>query len=397
VSRPIWQPSQLAAAERRAGTYDPALDGLRAVAILLVMMRHFAHVEHAATPSNMLLRAFAAPGWVGVDLFFVLSGFLITGICLEHRGPGFFRAFYMRRGLRIVPAYAIVLTIVLSVALFVAPPVHGGWALATFSANFALAYHGTWRAVPVAATHFWSLAVEEQFYILWPWLAALLSCRSVARLALVAVPAAFIVRLVLNLANATRLAAFVLMPARMDTLAIGAALAVAVRDPTWRAVLEPFARRLAGVAGRYWMAGLVLVLLSVTAATGDGEPYGVPLQVFGLTVIALLCGVTVAAVALGASGSALRLALSRPRIVAIGRYSYAMYLIHVPVNVAITGLWHQPDGVFSAFVVASIGSVATFALAVLSWHFIESPALALKRFAPYGRESGEPVPALVRS
>ena len=150
----------------------PALDGLRAFAILLVIVRH-ASLEQGAA-SRGFLGALGNAGWMGVDLFFVLSGFLITRILIQSKGSTYyFRNFYLRRSFRIFPLYYAVL-----VGLFVVAPIashspavqelarHQIWYW-TYTVNF-LAANTNGEACGLHTVHFWSLSVEEQFYLIWP-------------------------------------------------------------------------------------------------------------------------------------------------------------------------------------------------------------------------------------
>ncbi len=159
----------------------PVLDGLRGLAILLVLLHHFANVYAPSAWTRNAWHRVVGSGWCGVDLFFVLSGFLITGILHDaRRGPGYFRNFYMRRVLRIFPLYYGVLA-----ALFLAYPLlagshqrfaalaeHQPW-LWLYAQNFKVILSGDW--VPCGMNHFWSLAVEEQFYLFWPFV--VFACR----------------------------------------------------------------------------------------------------------------------------------------------------------------------------------------------------------------------------
>ena len=166
-----------------------ALDGLRGMAILGVILFHAA-VEYApSTLSGKALGAVFNVGWGGVDLFFVLSGFLITGILLETRGTaGFFRNFYARRTLRIFPLYYGVLFVIFVVLPHYRPfdtpglqtiARNQGW-FWTYLTNFGFIVHGSvfGNSDWLLLNHFWSLAVEEQFYLVWPLLVYLLSGRS---------------------------------------------------------------------------------------------------------------------------------------------------------------------------------------------------------------------------
>src|SRR4051812_48705226 len=149
----------------------PGLDGLRGIAILMVLALHFLGDATPHGPVGRLVVKAASYGVLGVDLFFVLSGFLITGLLLDAKsGPHYFRNFYARRTLRIFPLYYLVLTILFIVLpRFTALPapledarIHQGW-LWTYTSNFFIAARAEWALTYVS--HFWSLAIEEHFYL----------------------------------------------------------------------------------------------------------------------------------------------------------------------------------------------------------------------------------------
>ncbi len=151
----------------------PALDGLRGLAILAVVEFHFAEgLTNASRPESAIYNVFRT-GWLGVDLFFVLSGFLITGILSNSKGtPGYFRNFYWRRALRIFPPYyAFLFVFGVLYPLARHRPLDAPWWHWTYLTNVAIA-----AGLPVnSCSHFWSLAIEEQFYLLWPLLIYMLS------------------------------------------------------------------------------------------------------------------------------------------------------------------------------------------------------------------------------
>src|SRR3954466_6828035 len=169
------------------------LDGLRGVAILLVMLCHFLGLLHTGNHRlDSLLHLGFGHGWVGVNLFFVLSGFLITGILLDAKSsPRYFRNFYARRTLRIFPLYYGVLFVCFAIlplfpgsnsADFLALRSRQGW-LWTYCTNIKIVLDGDWKfATPLLDLgHFWSLAVEEHFYLVWPLLVFLLPTRALVK------------------------------------------------------------------------------------------------------------------------------------------------------------------------------------------------------------------------
>jgi peptidoglycan/LPS O-acetylase OafA/YrhL len=159
-----------------------SLDGLRGLAVLLVLAHHSAQTAGRPDhPLNLFLNGILLAGWTGVDLFFVLSGFLITGILYDARGrANYFRTFFMRRFLRIFPLYYVSLLILVVLLPALLPPdpalqhmqqeLPWYWA---FLANVRIAYAGWSESSYIL--HFWTLAVEEQFYIVWPFLVFSLS------------------------------------------------------------------------------------------------------------------------------------------------------------------------------------------------------------------------------
>ncbi|MBX3463748.1 MAG: acyltransferase [Planctomycetes bacterium] len=354
-----------------------ALDGVRGLAIVAVVAMHatlFTTV-HPRVPAEPLAQALQL-GWSGVDLFFVLSGFLITGILLRQKDrPHYFRDFYARRALRIFPLYYAVLALLLFVLQ--RPPTSGAE-----KASYLLYYQNlAWLCghdvhPDLARTITWSLAVEEQFYLLWPAVVWLLPRRRLPWLCLGLAAAAIALRAAL-LARGVDTAYF-LTPCRLDALAAGACLAVWPSPPAWigRAAV------LVGIAG-----------LAATAwATGSPLPQDNPgLQLWGLAA-ALLLAVGLLTLARG-EGVVARVCRGRC-LRSFGQFSYCIYLVHILVVEWLAARlvaaaeaspalreWlverSPPLLVLLAFVATSLAAVWVVGWA--SWHLYERHFLALKR------------------
>ena len=342
---------------------------MRGTAILLVVLHHAA--QFSPTSTNVLPRLLhdtLLAGWMGVDVFFVLSGFLITGILLDARGTGptppsgYFRSFYARRALRIFPLYYLFLGGVLLVHPTVAP--HGTWWLWVFLTNVLVARYG-WDAAPPATAHLWSLAVEEQFYAVWPALVAWLSPRAFRLVCLALIVGAPILRAVL-----VGRAGYALTLPRADALALGASVALLVRGT--RQSL-PTARAIAGVA----LAGVVMLLLSDRLA----DQYTRWALLGGSECVAVLTAACIYLVVVDQHALGW---LSNRVLTSLGKYSYAMYLIHIPMRRPIvTWVTAHVTGTLPILLANIAGLLACSWLgAWILWRVVERPALSLRRFVP---------------
>jgi peptidoglycan/LPS O-acetylase OafA/YrhL len=375
----------------------PALDGLRGVAILLVILFHHTLMEQP-TALDRAYFSIARLGWTGVDLFFVLSGFLITGILYDAKGGRrYYRNFYARRTLRIFPLYYAFLFFILNVAPWLWPDTEMGRVV-----RRAREEHGQlWYWIYVSNVHFvqeqgfpqpnlavtWSLAIEEQFYLVWPVVVASLTRRRLMWICAALVGVALAARSGLVVSGADPTAAYLLTFCRMDALAAGAFVALALRDPH-------DARRLREWAPAVALASTAVFLVGWYAEgpfeDGTWEKPG--MQTAGYTLLALAFGALVALLALDAAPGCSRV-LNTPVLRAFGKYSYALYLFHIPVRRFIrdeyfpvadfpTWMGSPLPGQMLFYVVAT---APAFLLAWLSWHLLESRVLALKGRFPYER------------
>jgi peptidoglycan/LPS O-acetylase OafA/YrhL len=379
-----WYPHWVlkAAEERAAGNhvtssgYVGALDGVRGIAIALVLTYHYSLCAQRLGFEGALLKL-TNIGWCGVDLFFVLSGFLITGILYDSRNSQqYFVNFYARRVLRIFPLYylAILFVWVLSVAWPQANILgaHGSlvWP-AIFLTNVIVALEGP-SAVPTALLHFWSLAIEEHFYLLWPFLVMLGSRRFLMGTAVTIIVAAFSMRAALVIQGADPSTSYFLTPMRMDALAVGAFCSLGVRGPLG----------ISGLARPAWVVGAacalgILVLVAITQSVYPTKP---AMQIIGHSMLALGFG---AFIVVGLAWSPLATLLNIGVLRWLGLYSYGLYVWHYIINfiffdTSMKGAF-RIEGAIEEVIYLSAAITLAFLLAVTSYHFWERPFLRLKK------------------
>ena len=354
--------------------YIPQFDGLRGVAILLVLIGHSQFLQALPHLRGLEYARF------GVDLFFVLSGFLITGILLESKGSEhYFRNFCARRALRIWPLYYLVLLVAFVVGPIVAPSMRhaaaGTWpAFVFYVQNIALVYRDSY---PFGLGATWSLAVEEQFYMTWPLLVFLLKRRTLA----IVSASLVVVSLSLRLAGYSHSAPsgfihqFTL--SRLDAIAFGTLAALWLRSPSctlgrWRAGACQFLAL--GVAGVTLARFVMHRNSSIVGYTFLGMAFA---GLLGISVVS------------DARSSLLGRSLTAGWLRYIGKTSYGIYLLHYPIFLLVT---HFADSrSFLALnplarnLLASADEMLLAILAAsLSWHFLEKPLLKLKERFPSG-------------
>lgn len=348
--------------------YMPQLDGLRALSVLAVMLSHF-------MPEGHLLGRLPLSGW-GVRCFFVLSGFLITGILLESREAEAVRGhrwgdllrFYIRRSLRIFPVYYLTVAIILWADVQHA---RDTWPwLFTYSLNIQMALH---NLLLWSIGHFWTLCVEEQFYLVWPFLILFAPARWRMGLVLCAMA---LTPLFLAFAVAQGpdwyVARSTLLLANTDSLGMGALLALLHRQQD---------ARLPALVRYGWLAGAPLYALLVLLRVTEVWSWGFRVLITLAQSWVLLSVVYAAARGVGGWGGQL---LGWAPLRYLGKISYGMYIYHVFMLILVPAVLHKfgfpmPKSALPHFLLLS---AATVVVASISWHVVEKPLNDLKRYFP---------------
>jgi peptidoglycan/LPS O-acetylase OafA/YrhL len=353
------------------------LDGIRGIAILLVLVSHFGK---PACPPGVLSDVLDF-GWVGVDLFFVLSGFLITGILLDSKGqPNYFRRFYLRRVFRILPIYYAYLIVFFHVVPVIA---HATGRLDTFAYGrgdeaWYWIYLSNWRdAVYQNAhlRHFWSLSIEEQFYIVWPLIVYVVSPRMLKYVCIVLAISSTVLRFVAAHEGVSKYFLYGATPFRLEGLALGALLALAARDAILR-------KRVARVIPWAWPAAAA-ILVGVVVRSGS-DHLSMSMGTYGYASVALLCWALVFWGTLQAGTKRVFAKFLRTSwLVQFGKYSYGLYVWHVLFGGFVhTGVeaarrqWGLAWSLLPMALVVGIG--VSYGVALLSWKLIEEPCARLK-------------------
>ncbi|MGH7258236.1 MAG: acyltransferase family protein, partial [Nitrospiraceae bacterium] len=333
--------------------YVPSIDGLRGIAILLVAWYHAPFLFRDADgfpqeiSQSIVQKVFwgmSTAGWMGVDLFFVVSGFLITSILLQGRGTsGSLQGFWYRRSLRILPL-AIVYLSVLKLNVALGDPLgvlnsFDEWpAYLFYVGNVHIALNG-WQ--PVVVMILWSLAVEEQFYIVWPFMVHHLHSRKLILICFIVLSLSPIARAIVYW-TLDYPAVYVLTVCRLDALAVGTVLALLVRTETWRGQTLLSCQKLAPLA---LLALLIVFLGPFSPSFPQTRP--VLFTLFGYTWIAIAFGLLVGA-SLQSRGWAQCL-LSGRLLIFVGKRCYGFYLWHAFVAGMVKSLvasWSVPVGFY---------------------------------------------------
>jgi peptidoglycan/LPS O-acetylase OafA/YrhL len=364
----------------------PALDGLRGLAIILVLLFHFALTGDGATGLRRAILHLPSVGWIGVDLFFVLSGFLITTILYDAKNTDrYFRNFYMRRVLRIFPLYygVLIASFVVFPLLTRRPPSnafanvqrHQLW-LWLYGCNFVRI---DWQWF----THFWSLAVEEQFYLVWPAVVFLLNRRALIGACLAMIAIALAIRCLRVATHQDFQSTYYFTFCRMDALAVGALLALVSRGPAGIISLLRPARISCCACG--------VMLLAIFLRNGGSFAINSPLvQTAGFSLLAFFFGGVLVLAVAGSQSGALASLLHNTTLRFFGKYSYGIYVLHglgkpwlelaFPVK-EFSRIFHSP--LLGAMAHLLLSTAASVGAALVSWHLYEKHFLKLKRFFEY--------------
>jgi peptidoglycan/LPS O-acetylase OafA/YrhL len=355
------------------------LDGLRGVAIILVLLWHTLTDTHPTPEPTSYLFWLLRLSWSGVDLFFVLSGFLIGGILLDaQESPRYYKTFYLRRAYRILPLYGVALAIY---ALRFLPFLHHSLeinpvpfrAYASFTQNLWMASEGSFGTVGLAVT--WSLAIEEQFYLMAPLIVRRLSRLQLTRTLVAVVLLAPVLRTILFIGlHRNCLTSYVLMPCRADALALGMLSAIVTRNTqAWDFVIH-HRTLLYGITATL-VGGVVLFTY---------EKYGLcnePMATVGFSILAFLytCFLLIALM----ESSIASHFLNNWTLGQIGKISYCVYLAHLPLIEGCRDFLEFCLRRFSAdsqdlhqvalIPGALLGICITFIVAGISWRFLEGP------------------------
>ena len=378
----------------------PELDGIRGIACLMVLLDH---VVVSGLPWDRIPGMYRLSQWLigGVDLFFVLSGFLIGGILIDNKdAANYFKVFWVRRAGRIMPVYYLLMASFF-VMILIKPYLNAPWldaflfknpmALWTyplFVQNFAQAIDGgDGGARWVAST--WSLAIEEQFYLVLPPLIYVMSRRSIAAFGAACVAAALLVRGALWHTTGSWFTGYFLLPGRMDSLAFGLLAALAIRNENVMTVLKRFRWGLDAAA-----IGVVIFLTGKNLESiGAQLPAAASFVVLSLdfTLRAALFAYAIVRVFLSDESSWYRRALASAPLVFTGTISYALYMYHPAVNGMLHGLIfgdeprvNDRDHLLVAIVVMALSGV----LGWLSTRYFERPFRRLSHRVSYRRAAG---------
>jgi peptidoglycan/LPS O-acetylase OafA/YrhL len=342
----------------------PELDGVRGIAALLVFFHHLCFANLPAGnwgPGILWLRNFFAGGTIGVDIFFVLSGFLITSLLIRDRAnPAFYRDFYWKRALRILPLYVVCL---IGVLLFI--PHSRTYVLlsALFVVNFANVLHVQ------TAGPFWSLAIEEQFYLVWP---TVVRRRHVSQLRNWSLAIIAVVVLLRGIAASRGHYNYYLTPLRADGLAAGALLASQFEHSR--------RKNLKAIVHAPWLIAAFIAGFALSRIPPLFSVHSLAVAAFfNQSAVTVMCAGTVGLV-IAYTGTRFLKILRSPALTFFGLISYAFYMIHLYVLMTYDKFFPLALGNSRAYAIRlGVVLAITIGASLLSRYLIELPALSLRK------------------
>jgi peptidoglycan/LPS O-acetylase OafA/YrhL len=377
----------------------PELDGVRGVASLIVVGVHFFEIPQTSGAwLPKLSGAILSFGWSGVDLFFVLSGFLIGGILIDNRyAPNYFRTFYVRRICRIFPLYFLWLALYYFIQSFLGySPFRGGgfhlpkWGYLFFLQNFYTTGLNNFDSNWMGPT--WSLAIEEQFYLLLPLVLWFAIPRKPVRVLVVLIALVPITRILIFLYS--NLYIKVLLPCRADSLLIGVLCAYLVRQKPAREWLANNVRAL------YALLFVLSVGLGYLISIGYGYTANKVISSFevssyGFTLVALFYA-CVMVIGVVDKTTIIARVLRIPLLRHFGSIAYGMYLIHSAIRAILLGWILGAEGGDSTALARNLVSVlaffVTWFIALMSWRYFEQPIVRWGHSFRYGPDKAGTIP-----
>jgi peptidoglycan/LPS O-acetylase OafA/YrhL len=367
------------------------LDGLRGVAVVLVMALHI-FKRAAYFTEHPVLETFTkitTVGWVGVDIFFTLSGFLITSILLKSKTEEhYFRNFYVRRALRIFPLYYAAIAFVLLFAPKVEPEFTAQLKTALpimllYQQNWALLFKGFYITQYLGIT--WSLAIEEQFYFIWPFVVYKLNREQLVKASIGYIIVSMTARILgtlfwPNLAQASTFFYYTSF-ARFEEMLFGGLLAVFLTYEGSHEKVRRYANPL------FLVSFAIFIALHLLSLPGSPHPEhsSIPLMLGGYTTAALFTLGLIGVFVTHPPENILRRIFHNPILTFLGQYSYSLYLFHMTaVLILLDTFWHSGMRGWKPFVLYPVTVyIAAIVIALLTWNLLEKHMLNLKKYFEY--------------
>lgn len=326
--------------------YYPALDGLRGYAALMVLFYHAQLI---------------AWGWIGVNIFFVLSGFLITRNLLQSKGnPGYYKSFFIKRITRVFPIYYLMLFSTIAWSFYRNASNADAWMYILLVQNFKLGLHNIVTDFSNWFDHTWTLAVEEQFYLLFPFIVANFNNRAFKMVCMLLITAGTIATITIPLIYGSNLLNIFNTISCMPFLCGGALLANAGAKEGKRISVRLLVISTVVLAGLFIAVYFTMLPGSIQSShTQEGQAYfitAIPLLIFAIQFL------------VNNRNTITTLLFENKIIIYVGKISYGLYLYHFPVFML---CFAHKLPVIASFAI-------TFCLAALSWHFVEKPILSLR-------------------